>query len=263
MSTAPTSNLVKDPTPRPAAGTTAGEASAIRDWIYKPGQGYWMRVMTAGLVALVALALAGWLWQQGATIADTLPKSTYAVGLSESFDAPPGTGLDLFGEASATGASGARPKLGTASVVVADAANRKLTFNNLQLTQGELGVVAFIAKSSAPGEPPSNQIRKNSFAQGLPPVEPIYIQGGLAGVVLLLGAVLAYWLAGMRRSTVDFLVATDYEMKKVNWSTPREIIGSTQVVIGACILLAVLLFLFDFFFKTIFQQVGVIAKPRI
>ncbi len=55
--------------------------------------------------------------------------------------------------------------------------------------------------------------------------------GLLVGLVTL--AVMAgvgYWLTN-RPSNVDFLIATDSEMKKVNWTSRRELIGSTRVVV--------------------------------
>ena len=45
------------------------------------------------------------------------------------------------------------------------------------------------------------------------------------------------------RRVVDFLIATEGEMKKVNWSTQEQVIGSTVVVISVMVFLAVLLFL--------------------
>jgi preprotein translocase SecE subunit len=42
-------------------------------------------------------------------------------------------------------------------------------------------------------------------------------------------------------------------MKRVNWSTRKTIIGSTWVVIGACVLLALMLFVTDYGLQTIFR----------
>src|SRR3712207_7866772 len=39
-------------------------------------------------------------------------------------------------------------------------------------------------------------------------------------------------------ANVDFLIATDSEMKKVNWTSRRELIGSTKVVIVFMFLIA-------------------------
>ena len=43
-------------------------------------------------------------------------------------------------------------------------------------------------------------------------------------------------------SNVDFLIATDSEMKKVNWTSRKELIGSTKVVIIFMFLIALFLF---------------------
>ena len=40
-------------------------------------------------------------------------------------------------------------------------------------------------------------------------------------------------------TNVDFLIATDSEMKKVNWTSRKELIGSTKVVIVFMFLIAV------------------------
>ena len=46
-------------------------------------------------------------------------------------------------------------------------------------------------------------------------------------------------------ANVDFLIATDSEMKKVNWTSRKELIGSTQVVIMFMFLIALFLFAVD------------------
>ena len=58
----------------------------------------------------------------------------------------------------------------------------------------------------------------------------------------------------------DFMIATEGEMKKVNWSTRREIIGSTKVVILFTVLLALLLFVVDLSFQALFSWIGVLKK---
>jgi preprotein translocase subunit SecE len=59
----------------------------------------------------------------------------------------------------------------------------------------------------------------------------------------------------------DFLIATDSEMKKVNWTTQKELMGSTKIVIGFVFLMAVVLFCYDLFFQLIFYLVGVLKTP--
>ena len=50
---------------------------------------------------------------------------------------------------------------------------------------------------------------------------------------------------------VDFLVATDSEMKKVNWTSRKELIGSTEIVIIFMFLIAFFLFAVDWIFGTL------------
>ncbi|MGD0540885.1 MAG: preprotein translocase subunit SecE [Tepidisphaeraceae bacterium] len=60
---------------------------------------------------------------------------------------------------------------------------------------------------------------------------------------------------------VDFLIATDSEMKKVNWTTKKELMGSTKVVIWFMFIMAVLLFTYDLFFQLVFYLLGVLKTP--
>lgn len=76
--------------------------------------------------------------------------------------------------------------------------------------------------------------------------------------VLALGAWLTFKYIGQNRTVVDFMIATEGEMKKVNWSTRREVLGATRVVIFTVIALSLLLFIADLFFVTIFSGIGVV-----
>lgn len=89
-------------------------------------------------------------------------------------------------------------------------------------------------------------------------VEPIIVQGAVASVVLLLGAALIYFMIYMKRSSSEFLIATEGEMRKVNWSSKREIFGSTWVVIGISVLIAAILFVVDLGFGSFFRAIGVL-----
>ena len=51
---------------------------------------------------------------------------------------------------------------------------------------------------------------------------------------------LLVWRLMNKPSNVDFLIATDSEMKKVNWTSRKELIGSTKVVIFFMFVIAVL-----------------------
>ncbi len=90
-----------------------------------------------------------------------------------------------------------------------------------------------------------------------------YIQ--MAGVIIFMGIIglatyLVYW---NRRTTCEFFIATEGEMKKVNWSTRKEIIGSTWVVIIVAVTIALILFTVDIIFKEIFQMAGVVYGESI
>jgi preprotein translocase subunit SecE len=56
----------------------------------------------------------------------------------------------------------------------------------------------------------------------------------------------------------DFLIATDSEMKKVNWTSRKELMGSTKIVIIFMFIICILLFGFDVLFGDIFYQFGVL-----
>ena len=84
--------------------------------------------------------------------------------------------------------------------------------------------------------------------------------GICAGFLLAFG-LLTFWLMN-KPSNADFLIATDSEMKKVNWTSRKELIGSTKVVIIFMFLIAFLLFSFDILFGYLFYFMGVLkTKP--
>jgi preprotein translocase subunit SecE len=85
----------------------------------------------------------------------------------------------------------------------------------------------------------------------------IYIIGGL-----LIAFGLFVWYLMNKPTNADFLIATDSEMKKVNWTSKRELIGSTKVVIIFMFLIAFLLFAFDIIFGYLFYFMDVLkSKP--
>ena len=135
-------------------------ASALK--VYKPGQGYYTRVLTAVGAGAVVLVVVGWLWRR--------------------FEA-----ANAFGD-------------------------------NLLIGQAVMAVTM------------------------------------LAGFGALL-----WWLLN-KPNIVEFMIATEAEMKKVNWPSKREIVGSTIVVIGGTLLMALLLFAVDIVFGWIFLNIGIIQS---
>jgi len=84
--------------------------------------------------------------------------------------------------------------------------------------------------------------------------------GICVGTVVGLGT-LAWWLMN-RPSNADFLIATDSEMKKVNWTSRKDLIGSTKVVIAFMFLIAFFLFAVDVIFGYFFYMIDVLKnKP--
>ena len=72
---------------------------------------------------------------------------------------------------------------------------------------------------------------------------------------------IAFWLMN-KPANADFLIATDSEMKKVNWTSRKELWGSTKVVIVFMFLIAAMLFGFDIIFGYLFYFLRVLeAKP--
>ncbi len=71
------------------------------------------------------------------------------------------------------------------------------------------------------------------------------------GLFVVLG-LLIFWL--MNKSTVaDFMIAAEGEMKKVSWSSRKEIADSTIIVIVVVILVAMLLGVTDLSFQMFFD----------
>ena len=79
----------------------------------------------------------------------------------------------------------------------------------------------------------------------------------IVGVVLVAGGLMWYLLN--KPKIVDFMVATEAEMRKVNWPTRHEIIASTQVVIIGTITMALFLWLVNLASAWFFQQIGVLG----
>ncbi|MEM1330250.1 MAG: preprotein translocase subunit SecE [Planctomycetota bacterium] len=222
--------------------------------IYKPNQGYWVRVLTAIGAGILVLATAVWAWNQAG--AAPLPTPTWRVTFAAAEGAmpQPGATLSLVDR----GGPSAEPlELGTATVESATPGARE---------DGTL-VIGTLAMNE--GYDPTSTDQLNGDAgfsaqvadiRGIPVIERTYLQGGAAGVVMLIGSVLIYLFVASRRKSVEFLIATDGEMKKVNWSTRKEVTGSTVVVVVATFLIAAILFVIDLGFSNFFQLINVLER---
>jgi preprotein translocase subunit SecE len=88
----------------------------------------------------------------------------------------------------------------------------------------------------------------------------VYLQYVLPLVIVIGISYLMFYVIN-RPQMADFLIATEGEMKKVSWSSRREVIGSTKVVIITTFTLATMLFVVDLLFQRFFMTIRVILVP--
>jgi len=65
---------------------------------------------------------------------------------------------------------------------------------------------------------------------------------------------LIYWLLN-KPNIADFMIAAEGEIKKVSWSSRREIVVSTFIVICVVVALAAMLWVTDMSFQLLFRYV--------
>lgn len=94
-------------------------------------------------------------------------------------------------------------------------------------------------------------------------VDNDYLKTLVPVAVLVVAAYFIFYLVGRHRGIVDFMIATEGEMKKVNWSSRREVWGATKVVIITVLSLGLLLAVVDAFFMLVFGSMGVLKNVRI
>ena len=85
----------------------------------------------------------------------------------------------------------------------------------------------------------------------------LYYQGGMAVLVIALFGAIAYYILN-RPNVADFMIATEAEMKKVNWPNKKEIIGSTWVVICGTAFIALLLWIINLGFAKLFTSINLL-----
>jgi preprotein translocase subunit SecE len=82
----------------------------------------------------------------------------------------------------------------------------------------------------------------------------LYVQYGVPAILVAVLAVVAAMLLN-KPSFVDFLIATESEMKKVSWSSRAELLGSTTVVIVTVFLMALVIWVVDMVFVAMLTRV--------
>jgi preprotein translocase SecE subunit len=81
----------------------------------------------------------------------------------------------------------------------------------------------------------------------------LWITTMVPAAIFVAFSVATYWLLN-KPAVADFLIAAEGELKKVNWSSRKEVAVSTFVVIVVVLLMAALLGTTDFVFQLIFQK---------
>jgi preprotein translocase SecE subunit len=89
---------------------------------------------------------------------------------------------------------------------------------------------------------------------GLNPRATLWVATMVPVAVFVVLTALVFWLVN-KSLIADFMIAAEGEMKKVNWSSRKEIFVSTSVVIAVVIILAVFLGLTDIIFELLFKEV--------
>lgn len=239
--------------------------------IYKPGQGYWVRMLSAVGFGILILAGIAWLWSELDTIGR---KGSIQRGSSETV-----ARLAAWGKANNHNIAGLQ-NLREISLSTSDTA-RQIIFTDTFGRSFSLDAASFDVANTymETGLPPLDSgtavrladVEKvtltgnNISFAGIPTFAHryrIYIQSGAAlGAILLFGGGLFYALN--KPKVVEFMIATEAEMRKVNWPTKREVIGSTWVVICGTFLMAFTLLLVDMAFSTLFIKIRVLEGKSI
>src|SRR5438874_5671315 len=100
--------------------------------LYKPGQGYWVRVLAATMAGVLVLAAAAWLWNELEKAGQYIPRPTYTLTLTGVTGAAAlGQTVELLGDPSQPG--GTREDLGTGTVTFFDSGLNQLIVGHLEL----------------------------------------------------------------------------------------------------------------------------------
>ncbi len=88
--------------------------------------------------------------------------------------------------------------------------------------------------------------------------QAVYLRFGVPLLLVAAAGLLMVWIVN-RPKSADFLIATEGEMKKVSWSSRKEVAGSTKVVIVTTLIMAAILFVVDMVFAWVFRIMGVMG----
>ena len=219
-------------------------------------------MLTACLLGVLLISAAAWAYHEVEVIRIPTKEWNVTVALDTSVQnvqaptAKEGDTAEFYAQGATTGEAG--PKALTAAVKSLKASGGQ---NQVVLTVRDLSPIQTAAIPDRDQTVTAGSLKGTvTMAQQVPYFDMLYLQAGVVGLILVTGAIMIYWLVGIKEGSVEFLIATDGEMKKVNWSTRKEVLGSTWVVIGACFLIAAFLFVIDISFSALFELIGLLKK---
>ena len=83
------------------------------------------------------------------------------------------------------------------------------------------------------------------------------LRWGLPGLLLLIGWWIAYRAVNLP-AFADFLIAVEAEMNKVSWPARGELFRASVVVLVTIVSLAILLFVYDAIWRSLFHLMGIV-----
>lgn len=223
--------------------------------IYKPGQGYWTRMLTAIGTGIVVMATVGWLWAEldsGPFAVEKPYTMTLAPVPGEVKEADPMSRWGLRLEAAEVGDGALRIEdLASGSPAIEQGFSR----DDVVVAVGGQPVADRLALATAISALGTEEHLVVEVTRSESIV--LYVQAGVAVAVIVIAGVLL-WLIMNRPRAVDFMIATEAEMRKVNWPSKNEIRGSTLVVVCGTIILAVFLWTINLVFGWLFIRINIL-----
>lgn len=89
----------------------------------------------------------------------------------------------------------------------------------------------------------------------------MYWQAGIIAATAVIVGALLWWLLN-KPKIADFMIATENEMKKVNWPSKQAVMGLTWIVIVGTFLIAAILFVADFGFTNVATWIGILESAE-
>lgn len=235
--------------------------------IYKSGQGYWTRLLSGVGVGVLVLAGVAWLWGELGAVGTgrsviSASSSMVSQNLAEwgRDQNLPIANIATIRKIDVQVGPGNQPTGFTLTDL--NGQTFSLTPANMRVLMNRVAAKQSGNTAIEQPDPPANvrvdqQTIKFETEASWAYTNRLYIQAGVSvGIILVFGALVYYLLN--KPNIVDFMIATEAEMKKVNWPTKREVMGSTWIVICGTVMMAVLLLVVDLAFAEGFVRMHVL-----